>query len=247
MLHYGLEWEVEGAGSRYLFDKHWHYDFQATTCPPWDLAGAHTDAKGGLFPHPPRARVFKRHVRPPPPFTSSHQPRSPSCPVCPRWSHSTGTAAPQLLLLVVKDRSALSRAGLVTYGMWKHTLSRCKRPLVRGLGHMLRLARRVRAPRCSPQGLKMLRDLLSIEVPLTLNGAFCEHHLKHCPPSEELLRECNRVCPLRSDQLHTEPQQRTATAPPRSSGTVTHEQPACPAWTTEDADSLPPGTLARAL
>ncbi len=39
----------------------------------------------------------------------------------------------------------------------------------------------------------LLRDLLSIEVPLTLNEAFCEHHRKRCPASEELERECGRV------------------------------------------------------
>lgn len=43
------------------------------------------------------------------------------------------------------------------------------------------------------QGLELLRDLLSIEVPLTLNEAFCEHHRKHCPKSEELDRECGKV------------------------------------------------------
>jgi hypothetical protein len=44
-----------------------------------------------------------------------------------------------------------------------------------------------------PQGLELLKDLLSIEVPLTLNEAFCDHHRKHCPKSEELDRECSKV------------------------------------------------------
>ena len=43
------------------------------------------------------------------------------------------------------------------------------------------------------QGLELLKDLLSIEVPLTLNEAFCEHHRSHCPKSEELDRECGKV------------------------------------------------------
>ena len=45
------------------------------------------------------------------------------------------------------------------------------------------------------QGLELLKDLLSIEVPLTLNEAFCDHHRKHCPKSEELDRECSKVAP----------------------------------------------------
>jgi hypothetical protein len=43
------------------------------------------------------------------------------------------------------------------------------------------------------QGLELLKDLLSIEVPLTLNEAFCDHHRMHCPKSEELDRECGKV------------------------------------------------------
>jgi hypothetical protein len=37
---------------------------------------------------------------------------------------------------------------------------------------------------------------LSVEVPLTLNEAFCEHHRKRCPPSDELERECGKVMKL---------------------------------------------------
>ena len=43
------------------------------------------------------------------------------------------------------------------------------------------------------QGLHLLQDLLSVEVPLTLNEAFCEHHRRRCPPSDELERECGQV------------------------------------------------------
>jgi len=46
------------------------------------------------------------------------------------------------------------------------------------------------------QGLHLLQDLLSVEVPLTLNEAFCEHHRRRCPPSEELERECGEVAAL---------------------------------------------------
>ena len=44
------------------------------------------------------------------------------------------------------------------------------------------------------QGLGLLRDLLTIEVPLTLNAALCKFHRSHCPTSPELESECNRVC-----------------------------------------------------
>lgn len=35
MLHYGILWTV--SGTAYAFDKHWHYDFDALACPPWNL------------------------------------------------------------------------------------------------------------------------------------------------------------------------------------------------------------------
>lgn len=37
------------------------------------------------------------------------------------------------------------------------------------------------------------RDLLAISVVHTLNAALCEFHTHHCPPSEQLRRECGRV------------------------------------------------------
>ena len=43
------------------------------------------------------------------------------------------------------------------------------------------------------QGAELLRDLMSIEVPVTLNAAFCERHRRVCPPSDELDRECSKV------------------------------------------------------
>lgn len=58
VLHYGLIYTV--ANTNYTFDKHWHYDFDATACPPWDMG---TDRpKKGLFPHPPRASSFTTKV-----------------------------------------------------------------------------------------------------------------------------------------------------------------------------------------
>lgn len=37
------------------------------------------------------------------------------------------------------------------------------------------------------------KDLLAIETVSTLNAAFCNFHLKHCPPSQELLSVCSQV------------------------------------------------------
>lgn len=35
VLHYGLLWQVPG--TQYSFDKHWHYQFDPLSCPPWDV------------------------------------------------------------------------------------------------------------------------------------------------------------------------------------------------------------------
>ncbi len=35
VLHYGLLWQVPG--TQYSFDKHWHYQFDPLSCPPWNL------------------------------------------------------------------------------------------------------------------------------------------------------------------------------------------------------------------
>ena len=59
----GYAWKMLAATCQSVGLQHWHYQFEATTCPPWDLEGKHTEKKGGLFPHPPRASDFKSHVR----------------------------------------------------------------------------------------------------------------------------------------------------------------------------------------
>ncbi len=35
MLHYGLLWRVPNTD--YSFDKHWHYQFDPLSCPPWNI------------------------------------------------------------------------------------------------------------------------------------------------------------------------------------------------------------------
>lgn len=43
------------------------------------------------------------------------------------------------------------------------------------------------------QSEELLRDLLSIQVIVELNVAFCERHLTQCLPSEQLTKECTYV------------------------------------------------------
>lgn len=47
--------------------------------------------------------------------------------------------------------------------------------------------------RCAVQGLELLRDMLTLEVPLTMNEAFCERHRRMCPASPQLEKECGKV------------------------------------------------------
>ncbi|KAI7838943.1 hypothetical protein COHA_007303 [Chlorella ohadii] len=101
VLHYGILWNV--SGTDYAFDKHWHYDFDALACPPWNMSDDPRLTKRGLFAHPPRPSAF------------------------------------------------------------------------------------------NTTGLELMRDLLAIEVLVTLNEAFCERHRRACPPSDELGRECSKA------------------------------------------------------
>lgn len=61
VLHYGLKYEV--AETEYAFDKHWHYHFDATLCPPWDMDTEMP--KGGLFMHPPAPSTLTTEVSSP--------------------------------------------------------------------------------------------------------------------------------------------------------------------------------------
>lgn len=47
----------------------------------------------------------------------------------------------------------------------------------------------VSSPSLRPSSL----SLPPLQVPITLNAAFCERHRKVCPPSDELERECGKV------------------------------------------------------
>ncbi|KFM28780.1 hypothetical protein F751_6301 [Auxenochlorella protothecoides] len=57
VLHYGLKIEVPN--TPWVFDKHYHYDFDAMMCPPWDLNDPPAGKKGGLFPRTPHPDSFK--------------------------------------------------------------------------------------------------------------------------------------------------------------------------------------------
>lgn len=58
------------------------------------------------------------------------------------------------------------------------------------------------------KGLERLRDLLALEVAITLNEALCLHHRQHCPPSQEMDSRCNEV-----RKMHPPARRR---APPRA-------------------------------
>lgn len=55
-MHYGLLFEI---GKNYSFDKHWHYDFDVTVCPPWDLKDPKRRTHG-IFPEPPRPSSLRK-------------------------------------------------------------------------------------------------------------------------------------------------------------------------------------------
>ena len=54
VLHYGLHWEI--GNTKYEFDKHWHFNFDALQCPPWNMSAEVPD--GGLFRHPPHPATY---------------------------------------------------------------------------------------------------------------------------------------------------------------------------------------------
>lgn len=58
LLHYGLLFEVQ----KYKFDKHWHYDFDVTKCPPWNLKDP-ARAREGIFQNPPRPSTLPNKAR----------------------------------------------------------------------------------------------------------------------------------------------------------------------------------------
>ncbi|KAG2499026.1 hypothetical protein HYH03_003211 [Edaphochlamys debaryana] len=103
LIHYGLLFEV---GKNYSYDKHWHYDFDVTKCPPWDFSDPKRRT-GGIFPAPPRP-------------------------------------------------STLDRGDFI--GFYK--------------------------------------DLIAIETVATLNAAFCDYHISHCPPNQQIVDVCKEVFSL---------------------------------------------------
>lgn len=56
LIHYGLLFEI---GKEFSFDKHWHYDFDVTACPPWDLTDP-KHRKHGIFPPPPHPSTINQ-------------------------------------------------------------------------------------------------------------------------------------------------------------------------------------------
>lgn len=57
LLHYGLDYTIELANGTYEYDKHWHYHFNVSQCPPWELTQKPT---GGIFQAPPHPRELDK-------------------------------------------------------------------------------------------------------------------------------------------------------------------------------------------
>jgi len=55
VMHYGLLFSVDD----YQFDKHWHFDFDVTKCPPWVDFGR--NSKAGIFEPPPWPKTIKSY------------------------------------------------------------------------------------------------------------------------------------------------------------------------------------------
>lgn len=52
------------------------------------------------------------------------------------------------------------------------------------------------------QGEDRLRDLVAIEPIVVLNAGFCERHMRHCPPSQQLQTACAQAGWPRIPCLH---------------------------------------------
>ncbi len=136
-MHYGLLFEL-GGGQDFKFDKHWHYDFNATKCPPWDLSNPKR-RQHGLFEHPPRFTALNNKVS--------------------RTFHPSAieTKCHESSLILTNHVSALQH--------------------LKNQEHFT----------------EYYRDVLAIETAATINAALCDFHIRNCPPSEQLLKECKMV------------------------------------------------------
>ena len=177
MLHYGLLWQVPGTD--YSFDKHWHYDFNPLVCPPWVIGcdggggggGGDGDAGAGGGTRCAAAVVVVVVVV----VVVHHCAVSASggglrLQLLPTKLPAPPPPPPLARTPPLPPRSENSRAS--KSGLFAHPP----------------------APRSfKTTGVALLKDLMSVQVQITLNAAFCERHRKNCPPSDELERECGKV------------------------------------------------------
>lgn len=157
----------------YFFDKAWYHDFDPLQCPPWNLTDERPAA--GLFPQPPAPATFKR-------FTVG------------LWLIPQATVF-SCACMCQPFRAAWPRVSVDCLPPWRSNLLRRKGSLLDGTNtptepHGVHV-----------QGLFLLKLLLAIEPIVVLNGALCEHHLRHCPISEQLLSECRKARPLHGASL----------------------------------------------
>jgi hypothetical protein len=285
-MHYGLLFEV----NKYKFDKHWHYDFDVTKCPPWDLSNPQRTT-GGIFPPPPRPSELTNKVGAGLDCCSlSVQNQQGKCGCksmsCGRGAVSRAPRPSELISKVSLDRrmlailtgsSQMSSCSWVGQRSWNAPRqSSCQQGSTRsaqvawlGLYFLVAMVVLSRAiwynkqncplsitwlatpltsllscpvlpalaaasdqalPSCSACALlnmslgsdhrdprvwtylcdlpslhasffvspqqhlsEYYRDLLSIETVATLNAGFCDYHLRHCSPSQQLYDVCKEV------------------------------------------------------
>ena len=200
MLHYGLLWEIEVGGRKYGFDKVREVPLQSkpllqvatltlldafatqvkVCCAPAALAlpvrGDKLSAVG------PGGAAHREKGRPVPPPTRCLRVQDARACFAQTMLFYSGLFAQVFAPAAVQHVQTLHR---------DTCFARCHAVKLQAVSRA-RL-RAADAPAESLQGLELLKDLLSIEVPLTLNEAMCDHHRKHCPKSEELDRECGKV------------------------------------------------------
>lgn len=74
-------------------------------------------------------------------------------------------------------------------------------------------------------GTELLRDLMAVEVPITLNAAFCERHRRVCPPSDELEQKCSEA-----EQMLREFDEAFADLEQTLPDPCRNQDPRCPKW-----------------
>lgn len=209
MLYIGrrLQFSVTHATGTWSWAKFYYTEFDVHKCPPWELSVEHPQA--GLFPPPPGPDGLLANVS-----SAGRQLHTAARIPCGARMH----AAPSCIAFWHAGRACLEQQQqpAPTPGLPPPPASTTRACSTACVLH---------AP-CLPPHAQLSRgerhrDLISISVVHTLNAALCEFHLRHCPPSEQLARECAKASVLYKatqtalhalEQSLSEPQSPTALA-----------------------------------